>query len=72
VAPFEEPPKGKYLFGLTTTPAQEETPTTSTHFIENPYKSVTSNEEGKREEGKVPTNFTVRSDKDNSETVVFF
>lgn len=33
VAPYEEPPKGKYLFGLTITPAQEEIPTTVTNFI---------------------------------------
>jgi hypothetical protein len=42
IAPFEEPPKGKYLFGLTVKPGQEEAPSTVSNPIENPYAALTS------------------------------
>ena len=33
IAPFDDPPKGKYLFGLTVKPGQEETPSTTVTSI---------------------------------------
>ena len=42
VAPYDEPPKGKYLFGLTVKPGQEEAPTTVGNPIDNPYAGLTA------------------------------
>lgn len=42
IAPYDDPPKGKYLFGLTVKPAQEETPSTTVTSIENPYAGLSA------------------------------
>lgn len=73
VAPYDEPPKGKYLFGLTVKPAHEEAPTTVGNPIENPYAGLAVEQESVHKlEGRASTNFTIRRETDSSEAVVFF